>query len=53
MVKRVSRKPNPSNRIIKHTVETSPEESLKYWTAEKKRKAKAAPMPHVDAQGKE
>lgn len=54
--KRLAKKSeDPSSKIIQHTVETSPEEALKYWTAEKKRKAKPARMPHVEApeQGKE
>ncbi len=34
--------------VERHTVEGSPEETLKYWTKEKMRKAQPAPMPHVD-----
>jgi hypothetical protein len=37
---------------VKH-VEASPEETLKYWTAEKKRKAKPAHQPHVKDPGQE
>lgn len=39
-------KPEPG--IERHTMEGSPEETLKYWTKEKMRKARPAPMPHVD-----
>lgn len=35
--------------VAKHTVDTPPEDALKYWTAEKMRKARPAPMPHVNA----
>lgn len=35
--------------IVKHKVETSPEDALKYWTADRMRDAKPAEMPHVDA----
>ena len=42
-------KPDPSAKIIKHTVETNPDEALKYWTKSKMRKAKPAPMPNVSA----
>lgn len=41
-------KPTPSARIAKHTAETSADDTLKYWTAEKMRDAKPAPMPNVD-----
>jgi hypothetical protein len=44
-----SEKPEPSIPISKHSVETSPEEALKYWTADKMRNAKAAEMPNVNA----
>lgn len=42
-------KPDPSAKIIKHTVETNPKDALKYWTKGKMRKAKPAPMPNVNA----
>ena len=42
-------KRDPSATIIKHSVDTSPDDALKYWTADKMRNAKAAPMPNVDA----
>lgn len=36
-------------KIIKHSVGTPADEALKYWTADKMRQAKPAPMPKVDA----
>jgi hypothetical protein len=44
-----SSKPGPAATIIKHTVDTSSDDALKYWTADRMRKAKGAKMPHVDA----
>jgi hypothetical protein len=41
-------KPAPSARIIKHSVETPAGESLRYWTVDKMRNAKAAPLPQVN-----
>jgi hypothetical protein len=41
-------KPPPSARIIKHSVETPAGDALKYWTVDKMRNAKAAPLPQVD-----
>jgi len=35
--------------IIKHPVDTSPEDALKYWTADRMRNAKPAELPTVDA----
>lgn len=43
--------PDREPPIVHHTVETPPDEALKYWTDKKKRKAKPAPMPHVEAPG--
>jgi len=40
-------KPTPA-RIIKHSVEAPAEDALKYWTADKMRDAKPAPLPNVD-----
>lgn len=40
-------KPHPST-TTKHSVETSPEDTLKYWTADKMRNAKPAPLPEVN-----
>jgi len=44
-----SSKPDPSAKVRKHTVQTPAEEALKYWTADRMRKAKAADMPSTDA----
>jgi hypothetical protein len=46
-------KPDPT--IIKHPVDTDPEATLKYWTADKMRKAKPVKLPNVTAleQGKQ
>ena len=41
--------PDPSATIIKHPVETHPDEALKYWTADKMRNAKGAKLPNVTA----
>ncbi len=41
-------KPTPSTEVTKHNVETSPEDTLAYWTADKIRDAKPAPLPVVD-----
>jgi hypothetical protein len=42
-------KPAPSATIIKHSVDTSSDDILKYWTADRMRKAKAANLPNVTA----
>jgi hypothetical protein len=42
------KKTDASGKVIKHKVKTSGKETLEYWTAEKKRDAKPAQMPHVD-----
>jgi hypothetical protein len=44
-----SSKPRPAATIIKHPVDTSSDEALKYWTADRMRNAKGAKMPHVKA----
>jgi hypothetical protein len=46
-------KSTPSNKITKHTVETPPDEALKYWTADRMRNAKAAPLPKVNSVDRE
>jgi hypothetical protein len=46
-------KSTPSNKVIKHTVETPPGDALKYWTADKMRNAKAAPLPKVNTLDRE
>jgi hypothetical protein len=38
----------PSDTVIKHAVDTHPDDALEYWTASKKRGAKATNMPNVD-----
>lgn len=42
-------KPTPPATIMKHSVETPADEALTYWTADKMRNAKAAPLPNVKA----
>jgi hypothetical protein len=42
-------KQQPPATIIKHPVDTPADDTLKYWTADKMRKAEAAKMPNVDA----
>lgn len=37
-----------SKNIARHSVDTSPENALKYWTAKKMRHAKPAEMPEVN-----
>ena len=46
---------DPSDKIIKHSTETSSDEALKYWTADKMREAKPADLPTTNAieQGKQ
>ncbi|MFL5655042.1 MAG: hypothetical protein ACJ8CB_12815 [Ktedonobacteraceae bacterium] len=48
-------KPDPSSTISKHSVDTHPDDTLKYWTADKMRHAKPAHLPNVNAleQGKQ
>lgn len=38
-----------SDSVTKHQVDTPAENVLKYWTADRMRKAKATNMPHIDA----
>lgn len=40
-------KPDPSDAIARHSVDTQPDNVLKYWTANKMRNAKPADMPNV------
>jgi len=42
-------KPDHSAPITKHSVETKPEDALKYWTTDKMRNARAAEMPQTTA----
>ena len=46
-------KSTPSNKVTKHTVKTPPDEALKYWTADRMRNAKAAPLPRVNTLDRE
>jgi len=41
-------KANPPVTVVKHSVETNPDEVLKYWTADKMRDAKPVNLPSVD-----
>ena len=45
-------KQTPST-ITKHSVKTSPEDTLAYWTEDKMRQAKPAPLPIVDELNRE
>ena len=42
-----------SIKVTKHRVETPPEEALKYWTADRMRNAKPAPLPKVNSVDRE
>ena len=46
--KRISKKKR-SSTIVKHKVGKKADDTLKYWTADKMRNAKATNMPNVDA----
>jgi hypothetical protein len=48
-----SSKPDPSATIIKHSVETSSDDALNYWTTDKMRAAKPVELPNVDALSRE
>ena len=41
-------KSNTSGKVVTHEVKTSPEDTLAYWTEDRMRDAKPAPMPMVD-----
>ena len=43
-----SSKSTSSKKVSKHKVETPPDEALKYWTADKMKDAKPAPLPQVN-----
>jgi hypothetical protein len=45
-------KSTAQDKIIKHSVETPADEALSYWTADKMRNAKGAPLPSVNALGR-
>jgi hypothetical protein len=36
-----------ADKTVKHTVDTQPADTLKYWTADKMRNTKATNMPHI------
>ena len=40
-------KPGDAAGVVRHSVDTSAEDTLKYWTEEKMRSAKPAKMPKV------
>jgi hypothetical protein len=44
-----------SGNIASHKVKTHPDDALKYWTEERMRNARPAPMPHISSskQGKQ
>ncbi len=42
-------KPDSSPSIIKHSVDTHPDDVLKYWTADRMRNAKPANLPNATA----
>jgi len=46
-------KSTPSNKVTKHMVKTPPDEALKYWTEDRMRNAKAAPLPGVNTLDRE
>jgi hypothetical protein len=41
-------KSTPSNKVTKHKAKTPPDEALNYWTADRMRNAKPAPLPKVN-----
>ena len=49
---RHSSKPDPASTVRKHSADTSPDETLKYWTKDRMRKARPAKLPHVNANDK-
>ncbi|GAC1555700.1 MAG: hypothetical protein PVS3B3_02110 [Ktedonobacteraceae bacterium] len=46
-------KSTPPTKVIKHAVETSSEDALAYWTADKMRDAQPAPLPIVNEHNRE
>jgi hypothetical protein len=42
-------KSDPSAKVVKHSLETPSEDTLKYWTADKMRNARPAKLPNVNA----
>jgi hypothetical protein len=41
-------KPEPSDTIIRHSLDTQSDDALKYWTADNMRKAKGVELPIVN-----
>lgn len=41
-------KPDPSDTIIRHSLDTQSDEALKYWTVDNMRNAKPAELPMVN-----
>ncbi len=46
-------KSDSSEKVVTHSVETSPEDTLAYWTEDKKRDAQPALMPVINEQPQE
>ena len=46
-------KSDSSEKVATHSVETSPEDTLAYWTADKIHDAKPAPMPVINEHNQE
>ena len=46
-------KSTQANKVAKHKVKTPPDEALKYWTSDRMRNAKAAPLPKVNTLDRE
>jgi len=42
-------KPDSSDAVIRHSVDTRSDDAFKYWTAEKMRNTKNTTMPHLTA----
>jgi len=52
MVRKRNSKPDPSTTVSKHSVKTSSNDALKYWTADKMRNAKPVELPNVASPGR-
>ncbi|MGZ3610872.1 MAG: hypothetical protein ACXWOL_07655 [Ktedonobacteraceae bacterium] len=46
-------KATPSNKVTEHKVKTPSDEALQYWTSDRMRNAKAAPLPGVNTLDRE
>jgi hypothetical protein len=42
-------RPDPAGTVVKHPVDTKPDDVLEYWTPDKMRNAKPADLPNVTA----